>query len=362
MSDEVYHRLAKVLDTLPNGFPSTEGGVEIKLLKKIFSAEEADLFCDMRLSFETAAQVAERAGRPLEGLEERLAAMRDRGQLWGLTLGNINLYKMMPWLFGIYEMQLRHIDQEMAELFEEYYPVLGEQFFKGQPQQFQIIPIEKEIPNEQEALPYEKVSGIIETSKSFMVQECICKKEKHLMDEGCDKPLQVCMAFAPVEGIFDNASGVSRPITKQEAFDLLDKAEEAGLVHLTHNMQNGLFYICNCCGCCCGVLSAINRLGINATEVVNSHYYAEIDPDLCTVCNTCVDERCQVNAIEEGEDFNEVIRDKCIGCGLCVTTCPSEAIQLVRKAPEELTLPPQDEASWFEERGQWRGVDFSMYK
>ncbi|MBW2142618.1 MAG: 4Fe-4S binding protein [Deltaproteobacteria bacterium] len=102
-------------------------------------------------------------------------------------------------------------------------------------------------------------------------------------------------------------------------------------MHLTHNIQNGLFYICNCCGCCCGVLNGITKLGINASEVVNSHYVAEIDPDLCIVCNTCIDERCQVNAIEEGEDYNEVIREKCIGCGLCVTTCPSEAISLIHK-------------------------------
>ena len=362
MSDEVYHKLAKVLDTLPNGFPPTENGVEIRLLKKIFSPEEADLFCDMKLSYETAEQVAERTGRPLEGLEEKLAAMRDRGQLWGLTLGDVNLYRMMPWIFGIFEMQLRHLDREMVELNEEYYPYYGAQFFRNQPQQFQIIPIEKEIPNTQEALHYEQVSKIIENSKSFMVQECICKKEKRMIGEGCDKPLHVCMAFAPVEGIFDNASGVRRPITKQEAFDLLDQAEEAGLVHLTHNMQNGLFYICNCCGCCCGVLGGITKLGINASEVVNSHYYAEIDPDLCTVCNTCVDERCQVDAIREGEDYNEVIREKCIGCGLCVTTCPAEAIRLVRKAPEELAPPPQDEATWFEERGRRRGVDFSAFK
>jgi len=77
-------------------------------------------------------------------------------------------------------MQLPHIDREMAELNEEYYPHLGGQFFRGQPQQFQIIPVEKEIPNMQEALPYEQVSSIIENSKSFMVQECICKKEKGL--------------------------------------------------------------------------------------------------------------------------------------------------------------------------------------
>jgi len=362
MNDEVYHKLAKVLDTLPNGFPSTESGIEIKLLKKIFTPEAADLFCDMRLTFETAEQIAERTGRPLEGLDKILSSMVDRGQLWGLTLGDVKLYKMLPWLFGIFEMQLPHLDQELVELNEEYYPIFGPQFFKNQPQQFQIIPIEKEIPNKQEALPYEQVSNLIENSKSFFVQECICKKEKHMLGQGCDNPINVCMGFAPVPGIFDDPGKGRRVISREEAYAILNQAEEAGLVHLTHNMQTGLFYICNCCGCCCGVLNGITKLGINASDVVNSHYYARIDPDECTACGTCADERCQVNAIVERKDYYEVIREKCIGCGLCVSTCPAEAIELIHKTPEELVSPPENEASWFEERGRQRGIDFNVFK
>jgi ferredoxin len=151
-------------------------------------------------------------------------------------------------------------------------------------------------------------------------------------------------------------------MSKDEAYGVLNKAEEAGLVHLTWNVERGHFFICNCCGCCCGVLRSINELGINASEVINSYYYAEIDTDACAACGTCKDERCQVNAIEEGDDAYRVIREKCIGCGLCVTTCPSEAMKLVRKQPQEIVPPPTDEMDWFEKRGRERGVDFSAYK
>jgi ferredoxin len=96
--------------------------------------------------------------------------------------------------------------------------------------------------------------------------------------------------------------------------------------------------------------------------VVNSHYYAEIEPDECQVCGICADERCQVNAIEAGEEAYHVIRDRCIGCGLCVSTCPSEAIKLVRKQPEKMVPPPKDEMAWYEERARERGVDFSAFK
>ena len=82
MSDDVYAQLAKVLDTLPSGFPATENGIEIKILKKRFTLEEADLFCDLRLTLETAEQIAKRTDRPIEGLGEMLTSMWEQGEIW----------------------------------------------------------------------------------------------------------------------------------------------------------------------------------------------------------------------------------------------------------------------------------------
>jgi Fe-S-cluster-containing hydrogenase component 2 len=361
MGDETYYKLAKVLDTLPNGFPSTESGVEIKLLKKIFSPDEAELFCDLRLVHETSDQIAQRTGRPKEGLEEKLIRMQDKGQIMGVNLGGTWLFKMVPWAFGIYELQLRRLDKEFVELNEEFMPAYGKQFFSMAPQMMQTLPIEAEIKATSEALPYERVSTLVDESQSIMVMECICKKEEGLLDNRCDKPIEVCMAFAPIPGVFDDSPS-GRVVNKEEARALLKKAEEAGLVHMTNNFQNGRFFICNCCGCCCGVLKGINKLGIPASTVVNSFYYAMIDPDVCTACGTCADERCQVHAIKEGENAYKVIKDDCIGCGLCITTCPNEAISLVRKKDEELVRPPADEMAWYKERGVKRGVDFSKYQ
>jgi len=329
MGEDVYHKLAKVLDTLPNGFPSTESGVEIRLLKKIFKPDEAELFCDLRLGFETAEQVAERTGRPLEGLEEKLTAMRERGQIFGVKLGDTRVFKMVPWAFGIYELQLPHLDKEFVELNEQFYESFGKQFFSATPQLMQTLPIEEEISVEQEALPYEKVSTLIDSCESFLVNECVCKKEQSLLDNPCDRPLEVCLALAPVPGVFAD-SPTGRVITKDEAYQLLAECEKNGLVHLT---------------------------------VINSHYYAEIDPDACPDCGICADDRCQVNAIAESEDASyQVVEEKCIGCGLCITACPTDAIKMVRRPEQQLVPPPLGEVEWFKERGRIRGVDFSRYE
>jgi len=361
MSDPIYRKLAKVLDTLPNGFPPTESGVEIRLLEKIFDPDQAELLCELRLAFETAEQIAERTGRPLQGLEEKLIAMNERGQLFGVQLGGTWLFKLMPWAFGIFEFQLPHFDPEMAEMTEEYHKAWGQQFFSKAPQMMQTLPIEEEIPSEQVALPYERVSSLIENGQSFLLNECVCKKEHSLLGKECDRPLEVCLAIAPLPGVFDNPRH-GRLITKEEAYKLLAECEENGLVHLTGNTQSDRFYICNCCKCCCGVLRGINELGIPGTTVVNSHYCAEIDAEECNSCGVCATERCQVGAIVEKDDAYEVVPERCIGCGLCISACPTEAIRLLRRPASEIAPPPLDQDQWYRDRGQVRGVDFSKYQ
>ena len=210
MSDEVYYRLAKVLDTLPSGFPATESGIEIKILKKIFEPEEAEIFCDLRLTPETAARISERTGRPLEGLEQKLVSMGQKGELWAFESDGVRTFKMVPWILGIYEFQLKRMDREFAAMWEEYSRPWGRQFLRHGPQIMQVIPIEKEIPVKQEALTYQQVSGLIEKARSYMVNECICKKKQGLLDHPCSKPTEVCLAMDPVPGLRKELIGAAK--------------------------------------------------------------------------------------------------------------------------------------------------------
>ncbi len=360
MNDDVYHRLARVLDSLPNGFPATDSGVEIRLLKKVFEPDEAELFCDLRLKFETAGQIARRTGRPPQGLQEKLLQMRAKGQILGVQFKGVWVFRMIPWVIGIYEYQAKRMDAEFAELCEAYFRFFAPRFLGASPQLMKVLPVGRGVNARQEAMSRGRVSEIIEKAQSFALADCICKKEKALVGQPCDKPREVCLAVAPYPGVLDDFDHWGRSITREEAYEVLDRAERAGLVHLTQNMQDGHFFICNCCGCCCEVLRGINELGLQG--IIYSDSAAVIDPEACGGCGICADERCQVNAIEEEDGVYRVIRERCIGCGLCVSTCPEEAIALVNRPESELSPPPKDGKAWMEARARARGIDYSAFK
>jgi ferredoxin len=118
--------------------------------------------------------------------------------------------------------------------------------------------------------------------------------------------------------------------------------------------MEGFGYVCNCCGCCCGILRGITDWGIESS-VVHANYYSEIDPDECVGCGVCVD-RCQVKAVSMENGRASVDRRRCIGCGLCTTKCPSGAARLIRKPENEIVHPPADFDAWEKERLRNRGL------
>ncbi len=352
MNDSVYHELREVLDTIPNGFPATESGVEIRILKKIFSPEEARITMQLKLHYETVDVIAERVGMEKEALKAKLLDMRDKGQIFGAVIGGTALFKMMPFVFGIYEMQLNRLDNEFIDMTERYWnEAFGKDFYLVGPSILKVLPIEKEIPAGTEIAPYESLSKIIDGAKAWAVGDCICKKERAMKGHRCDRPMEVCMAFAPIENYF-NGYFWGRPITKEEAFKILNQAEEAGLVHMVTNVREGQYYVCNCCSCCCGMLKGINEFGIKGA-VDQSRFVAVVDEGECTSCGACVD-RCQVRAIDLGDAA--MVNDRCIGCGLCVSSCPSGAIKMRVRDEGDVLYVPKNEREWYKLRAEARGA------
>jgi len=346
MSDLVYENLAEALDKLPNGFPRTPSRVEIRVLKKIFSPEEASLASQMGRSKETADVVALRAGLAPEDAGAKLLKMAGKGLLWTYEEEGKRVFRLAPFVVGIYESS--DMDHELAHLVEEYLSNGGaEGIMRPQPAIHRVVPAQKAVKSEW-ILPYDDVKAILLRSKSFVLRDCICREQQRLVGHECGFPLRTCLSFSESE----------RPpheltISKDEALAFLDKAEELGLVHTVSNVMRGIGYVCNCCGCCCGLLRGITDWGIE-NSVASSNYLARIDPDECVGCGVCED-RCQVGAIETEDGVPTIDPSKCIGCGLCVTGCPNGAARLEKKPEADIVPPPADFGTWEQERLRGRG-------
>ncbi len=354
MTEEVYRKLAQRLDAIPNGYPATESGVELRLLAKIFTPEQAALAAVMRLTREPAADIAARAGvdpnaayRTLKGMT-RQGLIRARKGEGELTFG------LMPFVVGLYEEQLPRMDAEMAALFEQYVQeTQGGGITSYPPAVHRVIPVEEAVPFDLEIFPYERASELVEAAKAWGVRDCICRVQQRLIGNGCDHPVENCLVMAPVEGAFDH-SQVDRAITKQEALDILRQAEEAGLVHSTGNYRDRHHYICNCCTCCCGILRGVVEFSI-PTAVAHSNFRAVVDTELCIGCGDCI-ERCQFGALSVPEDICEVDYARCVGCGLCATVCPTDSLALERRPEGEVPPPPADIKEWMVRRAEGRDI------
>jgi electron transport complex protein RnfB len=337
MSGEVYLKLREQLDQYSVGFPGTESGIELKILKKLFTEEEADLFLDLGLSLETAEDTAARTGRNPEVTAGLLSVMAEKGLIFWVEKGDLVRYAATPFIVGIYEFQLGRMDKEMAQFFEDY---LHEKLYLSIADVtplFRPIPVNRSLEVSFQVAPYDDAREILSNQKKIAVADCICQVQQELIDQGCEKPKEVCFVFGSTAQYFIN-KGMGREITAEEAFKILDMCHDAGLVTQPASPQNpgGM---CNCCGDCCGVLRAIKKYPRPVDKVLTA-YYAEIDQDLCDGCEICVD-RCQMEAITV-DGAAEVDTDRCIGCGLCVTTCPGEAIKMRRKPDEQIIVPPQN--------------------
>jgi Pyruvate/2-oxoacid:ferredoxin oxidoreductase delta subunit len=349
MNDDTYEELAKALDRLPNGFTKTSSGVEIRILKKIFSREEAFIASQLSGKMEPIEVIAKRIKLSVEETEKKLMEMAKRGLLWNKEQDGKPHFRLAPFIVGIYESQRENMDHELAHLIEDYLANGGAAgIMKPQPAIHRVIPAQKAVESEW-ILPYDDVKAILMSAKTFRLSDCICRVQQDQIGRKCDFPLKICLGFSSTESP-PNPNNISR----EEALAVLDKAEEIGLVHTVSNVMKGIGYVCNCCGCCCGILRGITEWGIE-NSVAHANYYAVIDPDECLNCGTCR-KRCQVHAISEQDGLSVVDPKRCIGCGLCVTGCPNSAAKLQRKPTDEIINPPTDFATWERERLHNRGI------
>ena len=353
---DVYKQLAEKLDQLPQGYPATDSGVELKILRKIFSPEDAEMALKLKYFPETADTIGERLAKPVDEIRTTLDTMAEKGQIGSSKMNGNQVYMLAPFVVGIYEYQLHRLDKELVDLFEKYLPVLSKTLGGYKPAVARTIPINMNLKKDYQIQPYENLAGMLENAKSFRVMDCVCRKEKEILGEPCEHSLEVCLSFSKEDGAYDYFSRGGRIISKDEAFNVIAKAEEEGLIHnVFYNTKDGHGAVCNCCSCCCGVIRAAKEYGA-AHTLAKSNFIAVIDPDECTACGVCADERCQMGAISEGENTYQVENELCIGCGVCTITCPTDAISLIERPKSEQELPPDDFVDWSIKRAANRGI------
>jgi electron transport complex protein RnfB len=334
MSEEVYIKLRDFMDKTPGGFPRTESGVEMKILKKLFTPEQAEITLNLTLMPESVAQIAKKMGMDEAEAAGKLECMAKEGLIMRLRSGEEVYYSALSFVVGIWEFHLNTLDRELAELTVEYMPHLAESWKSIKTKPLRVVPIQASLQDGKAVSTYEQIRELAKGKQLISVARCVCEKQQSLLGNPCDRPKERCIQFDMAAQYYIE-NGMSREISSHELDDLLKMGEEHALVLCPTNSKD-ITNICMCCGCCCENLKTLKRYDRPADHSL-SPYLAKIDPESCVMCGACLD-RCQMDAIREGDEAHEVDTARCIGCGLCVPTCPEQAISLVAK-PDVAEIP-----------------------
>lgn len=352
MKKDIYKQLAEHLDDLPAGFPPTESGVELRILRRLFTPEEAELATKLLLIPEEAHVIAHRAKLPVEEVAPRLESMAYKGLIYSIVRdGKPTKYSANQFIIGIWEYHVNDLDPELIRDVNEYIPeFIDWDVWKKVPQLW-TIPVNQSLQADLKVLPYENAVEILEKHEKFLEAPCICRKERRIMGQGCDKSEGNCLVLGRGAEYYER-NGIGRRIDKEEALAILKRADEEGLV-LQPSFSKKVANICCCCGCCCQILLNLKRHAEPAA-MVSAPFIATLDQEACIGCGVC-ESRCQMDALHIHDDKAVLDEKKCIGCGLCVSTCLSGALTLTRKPDDQQPDVPDNLAKASIKRGQARG-------
>ena len=347
-----YAKLTERLNKFPQGAPPSE--TLDAILKIIIKGKEAELISKLPIRPFTI-KAASKAWKLSESESQKiLEELASRAVLVDMERGDTVYYVLPPPMAGFFEfsmMRLRDdIDQKaLAELFHQYINV-EEDFIKhllnnGETQLGRTFVHEPVLSNENAAhvLDYERASEVIKTATHRGVGICYCRHKMEHVGKNCDAPMDICMTFnTSAEAL--TRHGHARAIDVAEGLDLLQKAYDHNLVQFGENAQEGVNFICNCCGCCCEAMIGARKFAyLNPIHTTN--FLPVIDRDKCTGCGKCVDV-CPVEAMAM-TSANDPKKPKrkvatldagvCLGCGVCVRNCSKDALSLTERKERVIT-------------------------
>lgn len=348
-----YQSLVERLNRFPQGAPASD--TLYAILKLLFSEEEAGLVAQLPIRPFTARQAAARWKVAEAVAQKRLDTLAGRALLLdAVDPQGQTTYVLPPPMAGFFEfsmMRLRgDVDQRLlAELFHQYINV-EEDFittlFMTDTRPGRAFVNEAVLPPVPalEVMDYERASEVVRTASSRAVGMCYCRHKMEHLGRNCDAPMEICMTFNAT-GAALVRHGYGREMDVAEGLDLLQQARDLGLVQFGDNVQRGVNFICNCCGCCCEAMIAARRLGfVNAVQTTN--FIPVLDEALCNGCGKCV-QACPVEAmalVSANDPSHPKLRKahfdpkRCLGCGVCIRTCSRGGLRLVQR-PQRILTP-----------------------
>ena len=282
---------------------------EYRILDPIVDDDMCSIMMRMRLEKNfTVEDLAKKAKKSVEFTQEQCDKLVKAGVIRVRTVDGKTCYYYPIWVPGIMEGILSNREQcdkypDLGVCFEEYTrirvgmlaPVLGNgvNFMR-------VMPVMSAIENNTHAASYDELTTIIDNAKAISVGPCSCRRSRRLMGEGCGHLEEDMCIYLDDNAINFSKNGEHRLVSKEEAYEILKRAEDNGLVHDVNQAPgfDGVTAICNCCGCSCYALR-ITEL-FRSPEAVRSNFIARVDKDKCVACGQCV-ENCQPNALKLGQ-------------------------------------------------------------
>lgn len=317
----------------------------VALVQHLFTEEEAGVARHLGLySGRTAAALARAEHRPLHQIEPILDRLSNQKRIIARSGSEGDYhYRLLPIVPGIFEMTLiAHTPESLTdwhrrfiELFEALHNTGYSLDYKDHAKPVvRYLPVGKAIEAHPMALPSDKLEVVLDQFDVFGIGQCQCRMAMQEIGKGCGKPISNCtvMGLWAEQGIEE---GVLRKVSKQEVLQIKREAESHGMVNWMMNVQSARGQCsCSCCGCCCHALRGVNEFNAPGF-IAPPHFLPRLDASRCTYCGKCAT-NCPMGAIvvDTRQKTHDFLRERCIGCGLCVLACDRQHALAMEPVPD----------------------------